>query len=175
MSKASIDIQDTKETPEKAGSRELEDWKKIAAEKEKEAAEYFERLKYIQAELENYRKSAAKEKEEIARSAADALMFEFLDVYENLERALENGKKGDRGSLLQAVEMTYGEFKRILEQRGLAPIRAVGGKFDPFKHEALMVEKDEEHEANTVLEEIRRGYMIGDRVLRYSKVKISKR
>ncbi len=170
-----MEIQDTVKAQEKAEGNKLEELKKVAAEKEKQAAEYLDRLKYLQAEFDNYRKLAEKERAEIAMGASDALILELLDVYENLERALKNGKNSDKESLLQAVEMTYNEFKRILEQWGLKPISAVGNKFDPFKHEVLIVEKDEKREENTVLEEIQRGYMIGDRILRYSKVKISKR
>ncbi len=170
-----MEIQDAVKAQEKAEGNKLEELEKVAAEKEKQATEYLDRLKYLQAEFDNYRKAVEKERAEIVLSASDALILDLLDVYENLERALKNGKNSDKESLLQAVEMTHNEFKRILEQWGLKPISAVGNKFDPFKHEVLMVEKDEKREENTVLEEIQRGYMIGDRILRYSKVKISKR
>ena len=150
--------------------------KKELEEKNKLLEEYLTRLKYLQADFENYKKRAAKEKEEFVKFANEGLIIKLLDVYENLERAIENGKKSrGKRALLKGVEMTYRQLKEILEKEGLAEIKAVGEKFDPFRHEALAKESKEGCEEGIILEEFQRGYMLNDKVIRYSKVKISER
>lgn len=150
--------------------------KKELEEKNKLAEEYLSRLKYLQADFENYKKMAAREKEEFVKFANEALIVKLLDVYENLERAVENGKKSeDKEALLQGVEMTYKQLKEMLEKEGLVQIKAVGEKFDPFRHEALMQEAKENCEDGVILEEFQRGYTLNTKVVRYSKVKVSKK
>ncbi len=149
--------------------------KKELEEKNKLAEDYLSRLKYLQADFDNYRKMAAKEKEAFVKFANEALIIKFIDVYENLERAIENGKKCDKEALLQGVEMTYRQLKEVLEKEGLAQIKAVGEKFDPFKHEALVQEEKENCEEGAILEEFQRGYTLKNKVVRYSKVKVSKK
>ncbi|MBI5253646.1 MAG: nucleotide exchange factor GrpE, partial [Euryarchaeota archaeon] len=123
-----------------------------------------------------YRKMAAREKEEFVKFANEALIIKLIDVYENLERAIENGKKSeDKGALLQGVELTYRQLKDLLEKEGLTQIKAVGEKFDPFRHEALMQEAKENCEDGTILEEFQRGYTLNNKVIRYSKVKVNKK
>lgn len=148
--------------------------KQALEEKDKIASEYLERLRYLQAEFDNYRKGVEKEKGNIVRYANEGLILKLLDVYESLERALENGRN-DKESLYEGVIMIHKEFKRVLEKEGVSEIKAVGEKFDPFKHEALNVEKDDTGDPNTIIEEYQRGYMLGDKVIRYSKVKVNRR
>ncbi len=159
----------------KAGSEEkIKALKQIIEEKDKNANDYLERLSYLQAEFENYRKDVEKEKEKIVKYANEGLILNVLDVYENLERALENGSN-DKESLYDGVKMIHSEFKRFLENVGVNEIKAMGEKFDPFKHEALEVEKNDTRDPNTIVEEYQRGYMLGDKVIRYSKVKVTTR
>ncbi len=155
---------------EQAGEDEIKKLKQECEESKKQAEDYLTRLKYLQAEFENYKKRTEKERAEIIKSANEALILKLLDVYENLERALQN-KSAD--SLHEGVGMIYRQMKEILEKGGLRPIPAVGEKFDPFRHEAVMQEVREDCEEGAVLEEFQRGYMLNDKVLRYSKVKVS--
>ncbi len=145
-------------------------------EKDKTIEEYLSRLKYLQADFENYKKAVGREKESIVKCANDDLILKLLDVYENLERAVESGRKAkEKGPLFEGVEITHSQLKSILEKEGLAPIKTVGEKLDPFRHEAVMREENKDIEEDTILEEFQRGYTLKDRVIRYSKVKISKR
>src|SRR3990172_9087278 len=105
---------------------EIEALKKELEEKKKEAEEYLTRLKYLQAEFDNYRKRVEKEREEFAKYATERLVRQLLDVYENLERALENGSRGDKEALLKGVEMTFQQLKDVLEKEGLEPIKTQG-------------------------------------------------
>jgi len=153
---------------------QLEELKQELEEKGKKAQEYLDNLKYLQAEFDNYRKSVQKEKESTLKYAKEGLILQLLDVYESLDKAIKNGGE-DTGSLIEGVEMIYGEFKKTLEREGLSEIEALGEKFDPFKHEALNVEEDDSKDPNTIVEEYQKGYMLGDKVIRYSKVKVIKR
>ncbi len=163
---------------QKSGKAGIEDeimkLRQALVEKEKTANEYLERLKYLQAEFDNYRKGAEKERAELVKRANAELILKLLDVYESLEKVLAN-TKGGKESITKGVEMVYAEFKQVLEREGMRAINAVGEKFDPFKYEALMVEKDDRKEPNTVVEEYQRGYLLGDKVIRYSKVKVTTR
>lgn len=165
---------ETKE-PEKASHEdEIMMLKSELKEKDKTANDYLERLKYLQAEFDNYRKGAEKERAAVVKYANEGLILKLLDVFESLEKALANIGEDDV-SIADGVGLVYKKFKQVLEKEGIRPINAVGEKFDPFKHEALNVETDETKEPNTVVEEYQRGYMLDDRVLRYSKVKVTTR
>jgi molecular chaperone GrpE len=144
-------------------------------EKNKQIEEYQNRIKYLQADFENYEKRVAMEKEDLTSSAKEPLILKVIEVYENLERALTNGTEGSKEALLKGVEMTYMQMKKVLEEEGVTEIKAVGEKFDPSRHEALMNEQKDDCEEGTILEEFQRGYMLKDKVIRYSKVKIAKR
>lgn len=150
--------------------------KKELKEKTKLAEDYLNRLKYLQADFENYKKRVVKEREEFVKYANEPLIIKLIDIYENLERAVENGKKTeDNEALLQGIEIIYKQLKDVLEKEGLAQIKAVGERFDPFRHEAVMEEQRDDCEEDTILEEFQRGYTLNDKVIRYSKVKISKK
>ncbi len=160
---------------ESKGSRKsVEKLKDELKEKDKTIEEYISRLKYLQADFENSKKAIEREKESLVKCANDDLILKLLDVYENLERAVENGR-AEKGPLSEGVEITCGQLKSVLENEGLIVIKAVGEKLDPFRHEAIMREENKDIEEGTILEEFQRGYMLNDRVLRYSKVKVSKR
>ncbi len=141
---------------------------------QKQVEEYRAMAMYLRADLENYKKRAAREREEYIKYASESLILEILDVYENLERALDMAKKTD-GSMARGLEMIYSDLKSVLEKHGLKAIEAVGKKFDPYLHEAVMQAVDNDHEDDTVLEEFQRGYTLNMKVIRYAKVKVSKR
>jgi molecular chaperone GrpE len=160
----------------KSAKEKLKELQNQLEEKEKTIEEYRTRLQYLQAEFENYKKMAEKERKKIIQYANENLITRLLDVYENLERAIENGRKaGEVGPLMEGVEMTYSQLKDILENEGLSPIKAVGEKFDPFKHEAVLKENKDGCEEGIIIEELQRGYCLKDKVIRYSKVKVCKR
>lgn len=155
---------------------ETEKLKEELKEKDKTIEEYITQLKYLQADFENYKKAVEREKQHIVRCANDEIILKLLDIYENLERAIESERKAkEKGPLFEGVEMVYNQLKCMLEAEGLTPINAVGEKLDPFKHEAVMQEENKDIEEGIISEEFQRGYMLKDRVIRYSKVKVSKR
>ncbi len=155
---------------------EITKLKESLDEKTKQTDEFLGHLQRLQADFENFRKNAEKDKAEYVKYAREGLVKDLIDVYENLERAIENGKESDNTeALLEGVEITFKQMKNIMEKEGLEPINALGEKLDPYKHEVLLSETRKDLEEGTILEEIQRGYTLNKKVIKYSKVKISKK
>jgi molecular chaperone GrpE len=129
------------------------------------AEERLDHLKRCRADLDNTLKIVAREKEEHAKYASEKLISKLLCVLDSLEQA----SKHDEGA-----EVLYQQLLNILKSEGLEQIDAVGKKFDPYKHEAMMQVKSEELEEDCVAQEIQRGYILNSRVIRFSKVAVVK-
>jgi len=128
--------------------------------------EYLETLQRLQAEFDNFRKRTEKEKIEIIKNAEESLITELLDIIDDLELSLKYSK--DEG-----IKMIYSELYSLLEKRGLRKIDSQG-KFNPKYHVALM-QQEAKGEENMILEELQKGYLLNDKVIRVSKVKITKK
>lgn len=143
-------------------------------EKEEEIRSYVDRLKRLQAEFENYKKRVLHEMANLEERVSDREILYFLPLYDNLQRAFTSfSGNNDAQSFIEGIERIFAQFDEILKQKGVSPIETIGSLFDPAKHEALLsVESDKER--NEILEEFERGYLRNGRVLRPSKVKVSK-
>ncbi|MCS7198475.1 MAG: nucleotide exchange factor GrpE [Candidatus Bipolaricaulota bacterium] len=142
--------------------------------KEQQNKELIERLQRLQADFENYKKRQARESEELLVRLEDRLLTEILPIYDNLERAFRSfNKNNDKDSFIEGIERIFAQFHAFLENKGVRPIPALGELFDPALHEALITVEAED--GGKVLEEFERGYQRAGRVLRPSKVKVSKR
>jgi molecular chaperone GrpE len=150
----------------KSTEEELERNKKLAKE-------YLEKFQWAQAELENLRKTFEREKENYLRTATDKLILQLLPILDAFDRALV--AQGLDQKAFEGLNLLYKELWAVLEKAGLAPIKAVGEKFDPFKHEAVIQVVNNNCEDNIVLEELQKGYTLNLKVIRASKVKVSKR
>lgn len=145
-------------------------------ELEDELSETQERVLRTAADAENFKKRLQREKEEQTRYANESLMRELLPVIDNLERALEHSEAGaDQGGLLEGLNMTLKGFLDTLTRFGCTPVEAAGKPFDPNFHEAVSQEESADHEPNTVLRELQKGYMLKERLLRPAMVLVSKR
>ncbi len=143
-------------------------------ESDRLALEYLDHLQRLQAEFDNYKKRVDREKKELIEYANAELIPELIDIMENLERGVASAKEsGDIDSIVKGMEMVSNQLMDILGSRGLKPIEAVGKKFDPHYHEAMMMTPTDEYPYNTVIEEFQQGYMMKDKVLRYSRVRVS--
>jgi len=144
--------------------------------KEKEAEENYDRLLRLSAEFENYKKRSSREIEEFRKFANQSLIKEMLSVVDNLELAMNstNSHKAIDKDLLQGLEMTHREILKVFEKFNVKPIDAKGQPFDPTFHEAVMQEETNDYAKNTVINEMQRGYMIHDRLLRPSMVVVAK-
>ena len=136
----------------------------------KQIDELTDTLKRLQAEFENYKKRVDKEKIEFVKYAHADMISQLLPVLDSFEIAFKN--TSDKEKFVEGIKMIYAQFHSILEAEGLKPIKARGEKFDPYKHEVLLKEESDKPE-DTILEEFQKGYMLNDRVLRHSKVKVS--
>lgn len=136
--------------------------------------EYIDRIKHIQADFENYKKRVARERAELERLVEDRVILKFIPIYDNLERAFKSfNHNNDKDSFIEGMERIFSQFRYLLEGEGVEPIESLGKKFDPALHEALLtVEHD--GEPNVVLEEFERGYLRRGRLLRPSRVKVSR-
>jgi molecular chaperone GrpE len=161
---------DLQETPEAA-----EAGKEEGPSSEKELAELRDKYLRLYAEFENYKKRVQKDKEELAKYCNEAVLYEILPVIDNLELALSHAAGDISGGLVKGVEITLREFQRITEKFGLAPIEAKGKPFDPAVHHAMSQVERSDVEDRTVVEEFRKGYKFGDKVLRPSLVAVSKK
>ena len=145
-------------------------------ELEDELSETQERVLRTAADAENFKKRLQREKEEQTRYANESFMRELLPVIDNLERALEHSEAGaDQGGLVEGLSMTLKGFLETLTRFGCTPVEAAGKPFDPNFHEAVSQEESADHEPNTVLRELQKGYMLKERLLRPAMVLVSKR
>jgi len=148
---------------------EIEQLKNELKEQTRLAEERLNKLKYLQADFDNFRRWSAKEKETITSLANERLIQDLLVILDDFERALPSltQEKNREG-----MEMIYKKLVKILSEYGLQPIECVGKKFDPRYHEAICAERCPE-EQNTILEDFGKGYQLKSKVIRPSKVKIA--
>ena len=140
-----------------------------------DAADYKDRYVRLCAEFDNARKRFERDKVEFVKYANEGLMTEFLNVLDDLERSVEAAaqKHQDYDAFLKGIEMVMAHIHEMLKRNGVKPVEAVGKKFDPHCHEVLMQEPSSEVEEGTVLQELQKGYRLGDRVVRTAKVKVA--
>lgn len=144
------------------------------AELEKLAEENQQRYLRAQADFDNFRRRTLKEKEELAQYASMKLISQLLPVVDNFERAVAAASaNGDFDSLAKGVDMIFRQLAQTLEQEGLKPMNVVGEPFNPEFHQAIMQVESEEHEEGTVVEEVQKGYILKEKVLRPAMVKVS--
>jgi molecular chaperone GrpE len=141
---------------------------KEPADSGKQLADYKETLQRLQAEFENYKKRTDKEKQLICEYSNRALITKMLPVIDSFELALKN--TSDLNKFKEGVELIYAELYSLLKSEGMKPIEAVGKKFNPYLHEAVM--KEDSDKDDIVIEDFQKGYMLKDSVIRHSKVKI---
>ncbi len=165
-------------TPESAAIdsisvEELENLKARAAK----ADENWDKFLRAAAELDNYRKRVAREKEELARYTSERVVAALLPVLDNLERAIDAAQKhgADNASLLDGITQVYSQFRRSLGEFGLQDVIAnAGHPFDPNIHEAVSHIESGEHPEGHVVEQLQRGYKLAERLLRPARVVVSK-
>ncbi|MCK4607233.1 MAG: nucleotide exchange factor GrpE [candidate division Zixibacteria bacterium] len=167
---AAADVE-TEATGEVAEEEELREEEKLR----RQVAELEDRHLRAVAEFENYKKRTARQFEGMFRSANDKILIELLDVVDSFERALQH-KDGnsDVGALSEGMELIYNQMTTLLARYDVQPIEAVGKPFDPNLHEALMQVASDEYPEGTVTIEIGKGYELAGRVIRHSKVGVSK-
>ncbi len=130
-----------------------------------------DRLKRLMAEFDNYKKRSAKEREGLYNSLVSDIAISLLPVVDNLEKAVS--VKTEDNNYKVGVELVLKQFKDVLKANGINEIEAVGKTFDPELHEAISSVEDPDLESQEIKEEYRKGYMIGDKVIRHSLVVVA--
>jgi len=158
-------------TPASHGDRRTH-LKHLLEEALRDKDKYYDLLLRKQAEFDNFRKRGEREREEFRQQAAVDMIRELLPVLDNLDRALATREGGDR-SIREGVDLIRQQILDVLKKAGLTPLEAVGQAFDPRVHEAVDVQDVAGFEKGTVLEEVRKGYALNDRLLRPAMVKVA--
>ncbi len=140
-----------------------------------ESQEYLDKLLRLHAEFENYKKRAVKEREQFIKFANEGLISELLMIMDNFERAFASANSmSDFKSLHQGVEMILKQIHELLNNNGVKQIECVGKPFDPAQQEAIDHVETDEYPENTVVEEVQKGYLINERIIRPAVVKVAK-
>lgn len=169
------------ETAEEIPAQEAGDVQEPSAEAQAEldklraeAEEHKQRLLRTQADYDNFRRRTVKEKEELGKYASAKLITELLPVIDNFERALGLVNDSEEvASYAKGVEMIFRQLEGILKAEGLSAMESVGTPFNPEFHQAIMQVESDEYEEGTVVEEVQKGYILKDKVLRPAMVKVS--
>lgn len=169
--KESHQAKEKEEANDKDKKEEKKEEKPKELTPEEREALYIDRLKRLMAEFDNYRKRNEKEKLEIYDRASSNLLAEMLPIVDNFERALE-AETTDK-AFYEGVKMIYKQLMTTLEKAHVKVIEAKGKTFDPNFHNAVMHIEDDSYGENEVVEELQKGYLYKDKVLRYSMVKVA--
>ncbi len=162
------EVEQTEPTP----SKETASLQKLLDQEKRKSDDYLTRLKYLQADFENYRKRAERELREMEDFSTTKLVLKLLPALDELELATTAKSQDDGAGMVEGVTMVLKNMTAALEAEGLRPIEAIGKPFDPKLHEAVdKIESDREGE-DIVIEEIRKGYTFRHRLLRPSLVKV---
>lgn len=162
------------EAKNESKENELEEANAKIAELEAKLEEASNRYLRLQADFENFRRRSRMDLEAREKYRAQSLVTDLLPVIDNFERGLKLEVDNDQAkSLLQGMEMVYRSLLDALKKEGVEPIEAVGKEFDPNLHHAVMQVEDENYDSNIVVEEFQKGYMLKDRVIRPSMVKVN--
>jgi len=162
------------ETAAQAGS--VEELQAQLARYKDEAERNWQQFLHAAADLENYKKQAARQREDAVQQVRASLLVVVLTVLDNLERALEHGGTAEPDAILEGIRMTHRQVSDLLKKMGVQPIEARGKTFDPRFHDAVDVAS---HEAlavapDTIVEELQRGYLLNGEVLRPARVRVAK-
>ncbi len=173
-SPAAADPSETGEAPEAPVSPELAALTAERDELKAERDDIYDRLLRKTAEFDNYRKRVERERREQADQSVTDLLQQLLLVVDDFDLAL-NVETGDESAAYRkGVELIHTKLHDVLRKQGVTPIDALGADFDPNIHQAVLHERSPEHREGEVIGELRRGYMLGDRLLRPAMVKVAK-
>lgn len=175
VSEPSGETEEEGEKPEEEEQQaQLEILKERLSETEKQNKELEDRLIRLAAEFDNYKKRVAKEQNQVVKNANENLISKLLESLDNFSRALDSARNSaDIKSLQSGLELIYFQLMDILTKEGLEEIKAVGERFDPHLHEAVLQIESEQPEG-TIVDEISKGYKLNGKVVRHSKVVVSK-
>ncbi len=167
-------MEENKDNVEKKEEQNVDEVKALKEKLEKQKNDLEEkddRIKRLMAEFENFKKRSDKERTGLYNSVMGDVITSLLPVLDNLEKAAKTETKDEQYK--NGIEMVVNQFKDVLKANGVTEIETVGKKFDPSLHEAVSLVQDDKLGEKEIKEEFRKGYMIGDKVLRHSLVVVA--
>ena len=154
--------------------KEIETLKEELCKEQEKAERYLTQLKYLQADFENFQKRMGKEIDQKIQLSNEGLIVNLLCVIDELELAVQAAKQTKNSdAIISGIEMVSKKLYETLSHEGLARIEAVGKPFDPIKHEAVQKIVTKEYSDGIIIEEVRKGFVLRDKVIRPSMVKIA--
>ncbi|MCI5866787.1 MAG: nucleotide exchange factor GrpE [Methanosphaera sp.] len=170
------DEENIEESSQEENTEQQEEQQEEEKTKEEQLEEqlqlYKDKIQRLQADFENFKKRSEKDRQEFVKYANEGVILAMLEVYEDLERALQ---VEDDKDLREGVDLIYKKFTKVLEDQGVCEIKTEHEKFDPYKHEALLTENNDDYENNEIIQDLQKGYTLNSKVIRYSKVKVCKK
>ena len=153
---------------------QVETLEKALETEKKRSEDYLTQLKYARADIENLKKRFDRQLEDVKKYSNECIITELLAVVDELEMAVKSARSSNSTeNLVQGLEMTLKKFRKVLENEGVSPINCVGEPFDPSKHNAVAKTEKEGVEGCTIVEEVRKGYAMREKVIRPSIVKVA--
>jgi len=141
---------------------------------QQQSGEYLDGWQRERAEFANYKKRTDRERQQLQDNISANIIRKYLEILDDLERALQNKPTDDEGATwAEGIELVYRKFLTALEAEGVVPMEVANQQFDPNLHEAISQEPNDDFESGQVIEVVRSGYMLGDRVLRPASVRIA--
>ncbi|EGO63305.1 nucleotide exchange factor GrpE [Acetonema longum] len=144
----------------------------VIEEKDRLLADWNDRYMRLQADFDNFRRRTRQEKEELSAVVTEDLVFRLLPVIDNFDRALAAGQSQDAAGIRSGIEMIYRQLQAVLEKLEVKLIESVGTQFDPKLHEAVMRVEDEAQPDGMIIQELQKGYMVKEKIIRPSMVKV---
>ncbi len=159
----------------KENEQSLVDLQKLLELEQKRSNDCLTRLQYMQADFENLQKRCDRQIAQVSQYSTERLVIQLLEVVDELELAVKNAENTKTAeALVEGVQMTLKRLRKVLEQEGVTPIESVNKPFDPTKHNAIAAEERDDIEGDcVVVEEVRKGYIMKDKVIRPSIVKVA--
>jgi len=165
--------QETEETPAVSENNRLEELEKQLAQAKQEATEFKDKFLRERADMDNFRKRQERNAQERVQREKKALILKILSVMDNVERALTYQETMDRQALQQTLRMLMWQMNEVMKGEGLTPIATVGERLNPYEHEAIELVENSDQPEDTIVEEVLKGYKIGNETLRAARVKVS--
>ena len=173
--KIKMDTSEPVDVVEEAADTETENLKEALEAKEKEAKENYDRYLRTVAELDNYKKRAARDKADILKYGKEDLVKDILPFLDSLDRALTHADSNDAQAFKSGIALIQDQLLGCLKKHGVERIESAGVNFDPNFHEALMQMDSADHQNNQIVSEMEKGYLLNGRLIRPSRVCVCKK
>jgi molecular chaperone GrpE len=172
---APAEATDATTVAEEAASEQLAMLQADLETAQRKSTEYLEAWQRERADFTNYKRRIERDQAQTYQNAAGSVIKRYLDVLDDLERALKNRPaEGEGAAWANGIELVYRKLLAHLDAEGVKPMESQGQQFDPNQHEAIVMEDSPQHSSGQIIEVLQNGYQLGDRVLRPARVRVAR-